>query len=74
MRQTMTGIAKQAARLLLIELFVPGGTLILISILLAGRIPAISNRFAVLSPFPAASKQPGHQHDLVAYWGLRRIR
>ena len=74
MGQTLTGIAKQAVRLLPIELFVPGGTLIVISILLAGRIPAISSRLAVLSPFLAASEQPGHQHDLVAYWGLRRIR
>jgi len=74
MGQTLVAIAKQAARLLLIELFVPGGTLIVVSILLAGRIPKISNRFAVLSPFLATSEQPGHQHNLVAYWGLRRIR
>lgn len=74
MGQTLTEIAKQAARLLLIELFVPGGTLIVISILLASRVPAISNRFDLLSPILAATKRSRHQDDLVAYWGLRRIR
>lgn len=74
MGQTLTEIVKQAARLLLIELFVPGGTLIVISILLASRVPAISERFPVLSPLLAASKRPQHQHDLVAYWGLRSTR
>ncbi len=74
MGQTLTGIAKQAARLLLIELFVPGGTLIVLSILLASRVPAISNRFAALSPVLAASKRPRRQEDLLAYYGLRRFR
>jgi hypothetical protein len=74
MGQTLAVIAKQAARLLLIELFVPGGTLIVISILLASRVLAISNRFDLLSPILAATKRPRHQDDLVAYWGLRRIR
>ncbi|MGE5850803.1 MAG: hypothetical protein ACM362_11790 [Candidatus Methylomirabilota bacterium] len=74
MGQTLTEIVKQAARLLLIELFMPGGTLIVISILLASRVPAISNRFDLLSPILAAAKRPRHQEDLVAYWGLRRIR
>lgn len=74
MGQTLTEIVKQAVRLLLIELFMPGGTLIVISILLASRVPAISNRFDLLSPILAAAKRPRHQEDLVAYWGLRRIR
>jgi hypothetical protein len=74
MGQTLTGIAKQAARLLLIELFVPGGTLIVLSILLASRVPAISNRFPVLSPVLASSKRPRRQEDLLAYYGLRRFR
>lgn len=72
MGQTLTEIVKQAARLLLIELFMPGGTLIVISILLASRVPAISNRFPALSPLLALNRR--HQHDLVAYWGLRRPR
>lgn len=74
MGHTLTVVAKQAARLLLVELFVPGGTLIAISILLASRVPAISNRFNSLSPVLAAKRRPRHQDDLVAYWGLRRIR
>jgi hypothetical protein len=74
MGQSLIGLAKQAARLLIIELFVPGGTLIVLSILLAGRVPAISDRFASLSPLLTASKRPRHQEDLVAYWGLRRFR
>ena len=74
MGQTLTGIAKQAARLLLIELFVPGGTLIVISILLAGRVPALSNRFNLLLPILAAAKRPRHQDDLVVYWELRSFR
>lgn len=67
-------IAKVLATLCAIELFLPGGTLIVISILLASRVPAISNRFDLLSPILAAAKRPRHQEDLVAYWGLRRIR
>jgi hypothetical protein len=74
MGQSLIGLAKQAARLLIIELFVPGGTLIVLSILLASRVPAISGRFASLSPLLTASKRLRHQEDLVAYWGLRRLR
>jgi hypothetical protein len=74
MGQTLAELAKQAARLLAIELFVPGGTLIVISILLANRVPAISKRFDFVSPLLAATKRPRHQDDLVAHWGLRRIR
>ncbi len=74
MGQNLKGIAKQAARLLLIELFVPGGTLIVISILLASRVPAISNRFAALSLVLAPSQRPRRQEDLLAYYGLRSFR
>lgn len=74
MGQGLAAVAKQAARFLMIELFVPGGTLIAISILLASRVPAISERFPALSPLLTASKRPRHQEDLVAYWGLRRLR
>ncbi len=74
MGQTLTRIAKQAARLLLIELVVPGGTLIVLSILLASRAPIISNRFAALSPVLAASKRPRPHEDLLAYYGLRRFQ
>lgn len=74
MGQTLAAVAKQAARLLIIELFVPGGTLIALSILLAGRVPAISARFPALSHVQVPSKRVGHGNDLVACYGLRRIR
>lgn len=74
MGQILIGIAKQAARLLLIELFVPGGTLIVLSILLASRVSAISERVNALIPFQAASKRIRHQDDLVAHCGLRSFR
>ena len=74
MGQTLRAVAKQAARLTLIELLVPGGTLIVLSILLANRIPAISDRFAAPSHSLALSYASGRQHDLVSYSGLRRIR
>ncbi len=74
MGQILIGVAKQAARLLVIELFVPGGTLIVLSILLASRVPAISNRFAALSLVLAARKRPRRQEDLLAYYGLRRLQ
>jgi hypothetical protein len=35
MREKMANLAKQAGKLLLIELFVPGGTLVVVGILLA---------------------------------------
>ena len=72
MGQTLTEIAKQAARLLLIELFVPGGTLIVISILLASRVPAISERFASLAPLLAVNRRHQRHHDLVAYYSAAR--
>jgi len=74
MGQNLKGIAKQAAQLLLIELFVPGGTLIVISILLASRVPAISERFPALSPALAALRQPRRQGDLLTYYALRSFR
>jgi hypothetical protein len=74
MGQTLTGIAKQAARLLLIELFVPGGTLIVISILLASRVPAISERFPALSRSLTPSSRSGRHHDLVTCYALRSFR
>jgi hypothetical protein len=58
MGQTLTEMVKQAARLLFIELFVPGGTLIVISILLASRVTAISNKFSLLSPVLAGTRPP----------------
>lgn len=74
MGQGLAAFAKQAARLLIIELLVPGGTLVVLSILLAGRVPAISDRLAALTRVRVTPKRPGHPDDLVAFYGLRRIR
>jgi hypothetical protein len=53
MREKMANLAKQAGKLLLIELFVPGGTLVVLAILLT-RDPAswMSSRLAALIPTP----------------------
>ena len=53
MREKMAKLAKQAGKLLVIELFVPGGTLVVLTILLT-RGPAswMSSRLAALVPTP----------------------
>jgi hypothetical protein len=53
MREKMAKLAKQAVKLLAIELFVPGGTLVVLAILLArgfgsGRL----SKFVMLFPTP----------------------
>ena len=75
MTQTLVAIAKQAARLMLIELLVPGGTLVVLSILLArGRIPLLMERCAVLVHSNVGNRRLELGNDLVAYYGLRRMR
>jgi len=64
-------IAKVLARLCAIELFLPGGTLIVISILLASRVPGISQRFTALPAILAVIQRPRRQEDLLAYYALR---
>ncbi|MBI4380297.1 MAG: hypothetical protein HY574_03795 [candidate division NC10 bacterium] len=51
MREKMVKLAKQAGKLLVIELFVPGGTLVVLAILLT-RAPAswMPSRLAALVP------------------------
>ena len=75
MTQTLAAIAKQAARLMIIELFVPGGTLVVLSILLAkDRIPWLAERWAVLVHSNVDNRRLELGSDLVAYYGLRRMR
>jgi hypothetical protein len=51
MRKKMVNLAKQAAKLLWIELVVPGGTLVVLAILLArGLAFARPSRFTALFP------------------------
>ena len=66
-------IARVVATLCAIELFLPGGTLIVISILLASRVPGISQRFAALPAILAVIQRPRRQEDLLAYYALRRF-
>jgi hypothetical protein len=53
MREKMAKLAKEAGKLLVTELFVPGGTLVVLAILLT-RGPAswMSSRLAALVPTP----------------------
>ena len=51
MREKMVKLAKQAVKLLAIELFVPGGTLVVLAILLTrGPASSMSGRLAALVP------------------------
>jgi len=51
MREKMVKLAKQAVKLLAIELFVPGGTLVVLAILLTrGSASWMSGRLAALVP------------------------
>jgi len=49
MKAAIAGVAKRAGKLLWIEMFVPGGTLIVLAILLAGILtPAFPRKLAAL--------------------------
>jgi hypothetical protein len=66
-------IAKVVAALCAIELFLPGGTLIVLSILLASRAPEASQGFTALPAILAVIQRPTRQEDLPAYYALRRF-
>ncbi len=54
----LLGIARTALKLVLIELLVPGGTLVVLALLLTGTsAPAILEKVAPLLPFLKALKQ-----------------
>ena len=64
MREKMVKLAKQAGKLLVIELFVPGGTLVVLAILLArasasGRL----SRLVVLIPTPEPDMKGADQRE-----------
>ncbi len=51
MATRLMGIAKKAGQLLMVELLVPGGTLVVLALLLAGGfLPAIPEKVAALLP------------------------
>jgi len=71
----LVGYGKWAAKLMMIEMFVPGGTLIVLSVLLAGRLsPVIAHRFTALVPFHGKDRHPARGGDLIAYYALRRMQ
>jgi len=52
--------AKWGARLLLTEMFVPGGTLVVLALLFAGRFSSTTaSRLAALLPFHRNAPAPG---------------
>ncbi len=74
-RQRIAALAKQAMKLVLIEAMVPGGTLVVLAILLAGRrIPGLTKRLGALALLQACTDRPRHRGDLVTYYALRSIR
>ena len=55
----LVGIARTALRLVLIELLVPGGTLVLLALLLTGGSAlAIPEKVSALLPFLKALRRP----------------
>ncbi len=75
MRWKLAGYAKWAAKLLMTEMLVPGGTLIVLALLLAGgSSPAIRRRLTALIPLKIKKRRLAHGSDLMAYYGLRRLR
>lgn len=64
MSEKMVKLAKQAGKLLAIELFVPGGTLVVLAILLT-RGPAswMPSRLAALVPTPERDTKGAEQRE-----------
>ena len=64
MREKMAKLAKQAGKLLVIELFVPGGTLVVLTLLLT-RGPAswMSSRLAALVSTPERDMKGADQRE-----------
>jgi hypothetical protein len=70
MREKMAKLAKQAVKLLAIEMFVPGGTLVVLAILLTrGSASWMSGRLAtlVLAPERGMRGADHHEYALEAY-------
>lgn len=57
MRTKLMGLAKKAAGLLMIELFVPGGTLIILAFLLTGGSLPIPEKLAAALPILSLIKR-----------------
>ncbi len=72
----LMGYGKWAAKLMMIEMFVPGGTLIVLSSVLAGRFyPLIAHKLTTLLPSQKKEdRRPAQGGDLIAYYALRRMQ
>ncbi len=75
MRWKLAGYGKWAAKLLMTEMLVPGGTLIVLALLLAGgSSPAIRPRLTTLISLMRKERRLAHGSDLMTYYALRRLR
>ncbi len=70
----LAGYAKWAAKLLMTEMLVPGGTLIVLALLLTGRFsPAMLGKVRALIPFQRKDRRLTPVGDLIASEALRRL-
>ncbi len=68
------GYAKWGVKLLMTEMFVPGGTLIVLAILLAGRFsPAMLGKVRALIPFQRKDRRLTPVSDPMASEALRKL-
>jgi hypothetical protein len=65
--------AKWAAKLLLTEMFVPGGTLVVLAVLLAGRSAHLIARSRMDVPFRQEDGRPALGPDLIADPAIQRL-
>jgi len=74
MREKIVKLAKQAGKLLAIELFVPGGTLVVLAILLArGPVSWISSRFAGPFQVQTSGEHPARGDAWLSAGALRIV-
>jgi hypothetical protein len=74
MRQKLVNLAKQAAKLLWIELVVPGGTLVVLAILVARGLP-FGKSSRLTAPFPAhfTGERSGSDNQFSSAEALQRV-
>ncbi len=74
MKQKMVKLAKQAAKLLWIELVVPGGTLVVLAILLArGLAYGRPSRLTALFPAHITGERSGSGDQFASAEALQRV-
>ncbi len=74
MKQKIVNLAKQAAKLLWMELVVPGGTLVVLAILLArGLAYGRPSRFTALFPVQITGERSGSGNQFSTAEALRSV-